>query len=137
MVTTDFECEEAQSKEWPPGGDGDDYSSANPSRPRTAYRRCHPITLYTLPARHWILILSTVFLLLPGSNDLLYIDHDSFGRRLLGNSCTTTNEWTWIGLLSALLIVPHVKNAPRVRQWTPRLIIWRPKISWVQLNCLW
>lgn len=100
---------------------------------RTPYRLCRIISLHTLPARYWIFIVSIIFLLLPGSNDLLYIDHDSFGRHLLGNSCTTGNEWTWIGLNSMLLILPHIKSV----RWIPPVTVWRPKISWVQLNFIW
>ena len=106
--------------------------------PRMPYRRCRCLSIPTLPARYWMLIASIVFLLLPGSNDLLYIDHDSVGRRLLGGSCTTANEWTWIGFVSLLLVMPHVQNVGLIaRQWVPPLIVWTPKLSWVQLNIIW
>ena len=86
--------------------------------------------LYSVPARHWLAVASIIFLLLPGSSNLLYLE--SY-RSILGGSCTTGNEWLWIGSISILLIIPHL-HAPRC---VPSAKILRPKLSWIQLNVLW
>ncbi len=90
--------------------------------------------LYCIPARYWIVTASIIFLLLPGSSNLLYVDSGKYGSSILSNSCTTRNEWLWIGTISLLLVIPHRKYAPRCCVSTKVI---RPKISWVQLNVFW
>eukprot|EP00984_Skeletonema_dohrnii_P005998 scaffold2125_cov79-Skeletonema_dohrnii-CCMP3373.AAC.3 len=90
--------------------------------------------LYLIPARYWIATASIIFLLLPGSSNLLYVDSGKYGSSILSNSCTTRNEWLWIGTISLLLVIPHRKYAPRCCASTKVI---RPKISWVQINVVW
>ena len=90
--------------------------------------------LYLIPARYWIATASIIILLLPGSSNLLYVDSGKYGTSIIGNSCTTRNEWLWIGIFSLLLVLPHLKYAPRC---CASMKVIRPKISWVQINVLW
>ncbi len=90
--------------------------------------------LRLIPVRYWVATASIIFLLLPGSSNLLYVDSGKYGSSILGNSCTTRNEWLWIGTISLLLVLPHLTYAPRCCASTKVI---RPKISWVQINVLW
>ncbi len=92
--------------------------------------------LYLIPVRYWVATSSIIFLLLPGSSNLLYVDGGKYGSSILGNSCTTRNEWLWIGTISLLLVLPHLKLKYSPRCGTSTKVI-RPKISWMQINVLW
>lgn len=92
--------------------------------------------LYLIPVRYWVASASIIFLLLPGSSNLLYVDSGKYGSSILGNSCTTRNEWLWIGAISLLLVLPHLKLKYSSRCCASTKVI-RPKISWVQINVLW
>ena len=45
---------------------------------------------------------------MPGYSNLLYIDSGKIGAAILGNSCTSTNEWLWMLGVSFLLLIPHL-----------------------------
>lgn len=124
--------------------DQDDQDDA-PQR-RTPYRRC-PRAIMSIPAvpfRYWLAAASLIFLLLPGSSDLLYLGGSRYGRygtSVLGGSCTSGNEWLWISSVSAAILVPYVANAPTSRSIPPkprsRATRIRPRLTLPRLNCLW
>ena len=58
---------------------------------------------------YWLLIsLPVVFTFIPGYSNVLYIDSGKIGAAILGNSCTSINEWLWMLGVSFLLLIPYI-----------------------------
>jgi len=55
-----------------------------------------------------LISLPVVFVFIPGYSNVLYIDSGKIGADILGNSCTSSNEWLWMLGVSFLLLIPHI-----------------------------
>ena len=103
---------------------------------RTPYRWCRRPSLPTVPFRYCLATASLAFFLLPGYSNLLYLESGKYGTSSLGGSCTSGNEWLWIGSTSVLLLIPRL-DASVSRVALPARTKARPKLSLRQVNGLW
>lgn len=134
-----FAPEEAASQEDIGGGIGREKAHQpehDDAHPRTAYRRCRRPSFPVVPVRYWLAAASVAALLLPGFSNLLYLESGKYGTAARGGSCTSGNEWLWIGSASALLLVPRL-NASTSRGAPAAMATARPKLSLARLNGLW
>lgn len=85
----------------------------------------------------WLAALTLGFHFLPRYSSLLYITSHS---RVLGNTCTTAEEWSWIFVASlVVLFVPHVHlQSPKLpwRYCCFKLTLTRMNILWFVAACM-
>ncbi|KAG7374293.1 FAD binding protein [Nitzschia inconspicua] len=92
---------------------------------------------------YWLAITTIGFHLLPQYSQLMYLTRES---HLLGNTCTTTSEWTWIFFASFLCILfprASLKQGNRARnpqrfpcKYSFPITILRMNILWYAAACI-
>ena len=106
-----------------------------------------PLLIIKMMLIYWLLIsLPVVFTFIPGYSNVLYIESGKIGAAILGNSCTSSNEWLWMLGVSFLILIPRIfpySSRSRLAKTDPKsggiICLKIPKISLSLrlLNSIW